>query len=58
MGSAEVCKDELRAATACMLAHPASDWECSPQGLAAIKSGICDSEQQKVMNCMMAEVPR
>jgi|GEM_PF-6158216 len=46
------CSTEMRGATSCMVRHPASDWECTPEGLAAIKDGICVSEQEAVATCL------
>ncbi|MFT3922203.1 MAG: hypothetical protein QM778_06690 [Myxococcales bacterium] len=52
-----LCDAEMRAATACMLREPAANWECTEQGLAAIKSGFCEAEQAKVVHCVMAPPP-
>jgi hypothetical protein len=46
------CAVEMEAATRCMLTHPASDWECTPEGLAAIKDGLCTSEQERFASCL------
>jgi hypothetical protein len=46
------CSNEMTQATACMLNHPASDWMCTPDGLAAIKEGICVAEQDAVTACV------
>jgi hypothetical protein len=40
------CPAEMTTATRCMLQHPASDWTCTPEGLASIRDGICEQEQQ------------
>lgn len=50
------CEPEMAAATACMLTHPASDWECSDDGFAAIKSGVCTTEQEAFAGCMTKEL--
>jgi len=46
------CQTEMRAALACFVSHPVTDWECDDDGMAAIKNGICDAEQGRVVSCI------
>jgi len=46
------CQAEMRAALACFVSHPVTDWECDEDGMAAIKNGICDAEQGNVVSCI------
>jgi len=46
------CQNEMRAALACFVTHPVTDWECDDDGMAAVKSGICDEEQSSVVRCI------
>ena len=50
-----LCIAEMSAATSCMLREPAKNWECSEEGLSAIKDGFCEDEQMQVVDCMMAQ---
>lgn len=49
-----ICGDEMNAFMDCALTHPASHWECSENGVAAIRQGYCDREQQSFMHCFTA----
>jgi hypothetical protein len=48
------CKTELAAANGCMTAQPTASWECGENGLASIKRGFCNAEQQQFIGCMIA----
>ena len=48
------CTEQMAVATGCMLKHPASSWECTEDGVAAIKDGLCDKEQGAFADCLMA----
>lgn len=50
------CQSHMATATACMLGRPASDWECSEDGLAAIKDGFCKPQQDAFANCLAKEL--
>lgn len=46
------CMPQMKSATDCMLAKPIASWQCSEDGVAAIKPGICDAEQQAFVSCV------
>lgn len=46
------CEPEMAAVARCVLSEPVSHWECTPPGLASIKQGFCDSEQQAFVHCV------
>jgi hypothetical protein len=46
-----VCVAELRRFLSCTENSPATSFECSPEGIPALKDGVCDSEQGAVMGC-------
>jgi hypothetical protein len=48
-----VCPKEMSTFMMCALKHPAEHWECSDQGVAAIRDGYCDREQEAFMSCVM-----
>jgi hypothetical protein len=49
------CAAQMSAATSCMLKEPAANWECTEDGVAAIKEGFCEAEQNAFATCLMAE---
>jgi hypothetical protein len=42
----------------CLVREPVEHWECGADGVAAIKVGFCDAEQEKAVSCMEAKVQR
>lgn len=56
MGSFTPCKDEFVAFYRCLQGKPDSSWECGEDGVAAIREGLCDSEQEKAVGCMEAKM--
>lgn len=48
-----VCPAEMSKLMTCALKHPAERWECSDEGVASIRDGYCDKEQEAFMNCVM-----
>jgi hypothetical protein len=38
-----------------MLVEPAAHWECTEAGLAALKEGFCDAQQQAYVACVTSE---
>ncbi|MET0794650.1 MAG: hypothetical protein ABW061_24225 [Polyangiaceae bacterium] len=52
-----LCKSELERALHCIVAEPRQHWECSEDGLAAIKVGFCDPEQAAYAACMERSAP-
>lgn len=49
-----ICGAEMNAFMDCALAHPVEHWECSENGVAAIRQDYCDREQQGFMHCFTA----
>jgi hypothetical protein len=39
----------------CLVPQPIKNWECDEEGVAAIKPGICDKEQERAIQCMQAK---
>jgi hypothetical protein len=54
----EVCNAELAKATDCVLARPATDWQCTAQGVASIKDPFCTAEQKAFGDCLIANSPK
>jgi hypothetical protein len=48
-----VCPAEMSKLMSCALKQPAEHWECSDEGVAAIRDGYCDKEQEAFMSCAM-----
>lgn len=48
----KLCQQESLLFVDCALARPVRDWECSRDKVAALKDGICTSEQQRVLMCV------
>jgi hypothetical protein len=48
----EMCAAQQRAVTTCMLAQPTTRWECSEVGVAALKDGACEPEQESFVKCV------
>ena len=57
MQDVPVCKAEMQEVVGCMITKPAKDWECSEEGIAAIRDGVCDDEQRRFMTCITAANP-
>jgi hypothetical protein len=49
------CQAEMRAVNECMIAQPPANWECTDDGIAAIKDGFCQAEQAAVAQCLTRE---
>jgi len=63
---AEVCRDSMRempckelfaSVVSCAAAQPIGQWECSEEGLAAIKDGPCDTQQSAFLSCLESATP-
>jgi hypothetical protein len=52
MGTLTPWNTEMGAFLVCLAGQPAKSWECDAQGVAAIRTGICDAEQRQVATCM------
>lgn len=49
------CNAEFLAFYGCLVPQPIANWECDEDGVAAIKPGLCDREQQRAIDCMKAK---
>jgi hypothetical protein len=56
MASLTPCGDEFRAFYGCLVGQPSQNWECSEDGVAAIREGFCESQQTRVAACMNAKM--
>jgi hypothetical protein len=52
------CNAEFQAFYRCLVPQPAHNWECAEDGIAAIKPGLCDEQQERAIQCMEAKAPR
>jgi len=52
MGSLQSCTDKLTGFFRCLVAQPAENWECSPDGIALVREGFCAREQGDVASCL------
>jgi hypothetical protein len=46
------CNAEFQAFYRCLVPQPIKNWECAEDGVAAIKSGFCEKEQENAVRCM------
>ncbi|MGO9835077.1 MAG: hypothetical protein ACLP1X_12760 [Polyangiaceae bacterium] len=58
MGSATPCTAEFLAMFGCLVKQPLNNWECAPDGVAAVKDGVCDAEQRAAIGCMELKMSR
>ena|SRR5215471_887381 len=58
MGSFTPCQDQFAAFYRCLATKPDPNWECGEDGVAAIREGFCDSEQESTVTCMEAKMQR
>jgi hypothetical protein len=56
MGTVTPCTSEMMAFYHCLLKQPIKNWECDDDGVAAIRQGFCDKEQEKAVLCMDKKV--
>jgi hypothetical protein len=52
MGSLRPCVEAVTALYTCLSAQPSERWECAEDGVAAIREGFCESEQERAVACM------
>jgi hypothetical protein len=55
MGVGTPCSDQFSALYACLVREPVAHWECGEDGVAAIREGYCDKEQERAISCMEAK---
>jgi hypothetical protein len=56
MGSLTPCTQKITTLFQCLVGQPVQNWECAPDGVAAIRKGFCDSEQRETVACMEAKM--
>jgi hypothetical protein len=56
MGSVTPCTDAITTLYQCLVGQPVQNWECAPDGVAAIKDGFCDDAQRQAVTCMAAKM--
>lgn len=56
MGSQTPCTTEILRFFQCLKGQPAQNWQCAPDGVAAIRDGFCDDEQRLTVACMQAKM--
>ena len=49
------CSEAFLRFYACLVREPVEHWECSDDGIAAIKEGFCEKEQEAAIGCMEAK---
>jgi hypothetical protein len=52
MQDTQACSGEMSAVFACMVGEPIQHWECSEDGLPALKDGHCDPQQSALFRCL------
>jgi hypothetical protein len=52
VGTVTPCTQEVTALYKCLVKQPVKNWECAEDGVAAIRDGFCDKEQEKTVTCM------
>jgi hypothetical protein len=52
MGIISGCADQVAAMYRCLVQHRVSHWECADDGVAAIREGYCDKEQEQAIKCI------
>lgn len=56
MGSLTPCSEPMQAFFQCLRKQPVANWNCAPDGVAAIRDGFCDKEQAETVHCMQAKM--
>jgi hypothetical protein len=46
------CSPEFQSFYQCLGLQPIKNWECAEDGIAAIRVGFCEKEQERVLQCM------
>jgi hypothetical protein len=55
MGIGTPCSESFAALYACLQREPPAHWECGEDGIAAIREGYCEKEQERTVICMEAK---
>lgn len=57
MGSVPSCQTQFAAFYRCLVGQPNQNWRCDEDGMASIREGFCDREQQRAVECVEAHPP-
>jgi hypothetical protein len=52
------CNPEFKGFYGCIVKEPIKNWECAEDGVASIREGLCDAEQERAVTCMQAKASR
>jgi hypothetical protein len=55
MGIGTPCSESFAVLYACLQREPVAHWECGEDGIAAIRDGYCEKEQERAVDCMEAK---
>jgi hypothetical protein len=55
MAAGTPCSAQFALFYGCLVKEPVEHWECDPEGVAAIREGFCDKEQERALACMEAK---
>lgn len=58
MGTLTPCADQTTSFYGCLVHQPTQNWKCDEKGVAAIRAGFCDAEQERVVVCMESKMQR
>lgn len=51
------CSEEFAALYRCLVSEPVAHWECAEDGVAGLRDGFCEKEQERSVGCMEAKAP-
>jgi hypothetical protein len=58
MAAGTPCSESFAALYQCLVREPIEHWECAEDGIAAIRVGFCEKEQERAVGCMEAKAQR
>lgn len=58
MAALEPCDQQFSAFYGCLAQEPLPHWECSPEGVPAIRDGYCEHEQAAASSCLEQQVDK
>jgi hypothetical protein len=58
MGMLSICGQQVDAFYKCLMLQPVKNWECDEDGVAAIREGFCDAEQEQAVKCVTTSAQR
>jgi hypothetical protein len=56
MAAMQPCDEQFAAFYGCLAQETLSHWECSPEGVPAIRDGYCEKEQAAASSCLEHQV--